>query len=612
MLRQRLGPIDLQVLPYGVRIDHHGVRLSLHPAGHVLGSAQVRLEHKGRVWVASGDYFVAGPVDDPREGNATCAPFEPVRCDCFITESTFGLPIYRWAPQRTLFADIDRWWAANAEAGRPSLLMGYSFGKAQRILAGVDASIGPIVVHGAVEPLNRAYRAAGVALPETRLATEVTDKASFKRALIVAPPSVQNSVWTRALRRPQRCFRERLDAVARGAPAALGRPRFRAQRPRRLARAAACHRRDRRGAGDRDPRLRKRDGAMADRAGPRGGRVLDRVRRRPGGPGRGPGNRARRRGRGPGGMRAFATLFEELDASTATSAKVEALKRYFRAAPPVDAAWAVYFLAGGRPRQVVPTALLRALACERARIEPWLFEEAYQAVGDLAETIAHVLPPASTQVDLGLATWVEQRLLPLRAVEPLEQARRIAAYWDELDTPGRFLLTKLIGGGFRVGVSKLLVQRALAEVAGIDPKRVAQRMMGYTDARQAPDAAHYVALTAIGADEPADAGPALSVLPGAPARHAGRRLRREVGPRPRTGWSNGNTTASGPRWSSAPARSGSGRAREEADDRALPGDRRGGQRIARRQRAGRRDRGLEGRRPRRLSHCCSNASAART
>ena len=205
-------------------------------------------------------------------------------------------------------------------------------------------------------------------------------------------------------------------------------------------------------------------------------------------------------------MKAFAALFDELDASTATSAKVEALKRYFRTAPPADAAWAVYFLAGGRPRQVVPTAVLRALACERARIEPWLFEEAYQAVGDLAETIAHVLPPATAIGDLGLATWVEARLLPLRGVEPLEQARRIAGYWDELDTPGRFLLTKLIGGGFRVGVSKLLVQRALAEVAGIDPKRVAQRMMGYTDAKQAPDAARYVALTAIGSDEPADAG----------------------------------------------------------------------------------------------------------
>jgi putative mRNA 3-end processing factor len=209
VLRARLGEIDLQTLAYGEAVDHFGVRVSLHPAGHVLGSAQVRLEHRGRVWVASGDYFVAGADDDPAEGNATCAPFEPVRCDCFITESTFGLPIYRWAPQRELFADIDRWWAANAAAGRPSLLMGYSFGKAQRILAGVDPSIGPIVVHGAVDPLNRAYRAAGVALPPTRLVTEVNDKSELRRALVIAPPSVQNSTWARR-------FGDASDAFASG------------------------------------------------------------------------------------------------------------------------------------------------------------------------------------------------------------------------------------------------------------------------------------------------------------------------------------------------------------------------------------------------------------
>ena len=197
VLRTRLGEIDLQTLDYGETIDHFGVRLSLHPAGHVLGSAQVRLEHGGRVWVASGDYYVAGLHADSAQDNQTCAPFEPVRCHCFITESTFGLPIYRWQPQAELFADIDGWWRGNAEAGRASLLMGYSFGKAQRILKGVDRSIGPIFVHGAVEPLNRAYRAAGVDLPETRMATEVNDKAEFRAALIVAPPSVQGTTWTR-------------------------------------------------------------------------------------------------------------------------------------------------------------------------------------------------------------------------------------------------------------------------------------------------------------------------------------------------------------------------------------------------------------------------------
>lgn len=199
VLRSRLGEITLQPLAYGEAVEHRGVRISLHPAGHVLGSSQVRLEYRGEVWVASGDYFVSGAASGfgEAEANPTCSAFEPVPCHCFITESTFGLPIYRWQPQAALFADINAWWAANAAAGRASLLMGYSFGKAQRLLAGVDASIGPIVVHGAVQVLNQAYRAAGIVLPETRLVTEVADKASLKRALVVAPPSVHGSVWAR-------------------------------------------------------------------------------------------------------------------------------------------------------------------------------------------------------------------------------------------------------------------------------------------------------------------------------------------------------------------------------------------------------------------------------
>jgi DNA ligase-1 len=193
-------------------------------------------------------------------------------------------------------------------------------------------------------------------------------------------------------------------------------------------------------------------------------------------------------------MKRFSQLFNELDSSTATTAKVDALRRYFAQAPDADAAWAVYFLAGGKPRQVVSGSVLRALACLRAGIDEWLFEECYQAVGDLAETIAHVLPPSPAPSDVPLATWVEERLLPLREMPPELQAERIAGCWDELDTSGRFLLTKLIGGGFRVGVSKLLVQRALAEGAGLDPKVVAQRMMGFTDKTARPDAAGYLAL----------------------------------------------------------------------------------------------------------------------
>lgn len=195
VLRARLGEgIALQTLAWGEVVEHRGVRLSLHPAGHVLGAAQVRLEHRGRVWVVSGDYFLSAHD----EANPTCDAFEPQRCDVFVTECTFGLPLYRWRPQAEVFAAIDAWWAANAAAGRASLLLAYSFGKAQRLLAGVDAGIGPIVVHGALDAVNAAYRAHGVALPPTH-AVQVLPAADLRRALVVAPPSVRGSAWLQRL-----------------------------------------------------------------------------------------------------------------------------------------------------------------------------------------------------------------------------------------------------------------------------------------------------------------------------------------------------------------------------------------------------------------------------
>ena len=195
-------------------------------------------------------------------------------------------------------------------------------------------------------------------------------------------------------------------------------------------------------------------------------------------------------------MKRFSRLFSELDATTSTNEKVEALTRYFDEAPARDAAWAVYFLAGGKPRQVVKTASLVGLACHMAQIDYWLFDECYQSVGDLAETISLVLPRGDEPSDVGLAEWVEDRLLPLRGLPDEEVAQRVAGYWWELDTLGRFLLIKLVGGGFRVGVSKLLVQRALAAHAGIDAKRVAQRMMGYTDGKVLPSPERYEQLIA--------------------------------------------------------------------------------------------------------------------
>jgi putative mRNA 3-end processing factor len=196
----RVGAVDLQTLPYGVAIEHRGVRISFHPAGHVLGSAQIRLEHGGRTWVVSGDYKTA---PDP-----TCTPFEPVRCDVFVTESTFGLPVFRWAPEQAVFDEIDAWWRANAEAGRASIVHAYSFGKAQRVLAGVDASIGTIVVHGAVATMDAAYRASGVALPPTRSVLEATPE-ELRRCLVIAPPSAQGSAWAKR-------FGDASDAFASG------------------------------------------------------------------------------------------------------------------------------------------------------------------------------------------------------------------------------------------------------------------------------------------------------------------------------------------------------------------------------------------------------------
>jgi putative mRNA 3-end processing factor len=188
ILRSRLGAdINLETLEYGESISHRGVKLSFHPAGHVLGSAQVRLEYKGEVWVASGDYKT--------EPDDTCAPFEAVPCDTFITESTFGLPIYKWQPQAEIFADMNSWWQSNAAQKRASVLFCYAFGKAQRILHGLDPSIGPILVHGSVEPLNRVYREAGIALPHTQYVGDITDASLFKQAIVLAPPSAQNTIW---------------------------------------------------------------------------------------------------------------------------------------------------------------------------------------------------------------------------------------------------------------------------------------------------------------------------------------------------------------------------------------------------------------------------------
>jgi len=193
-------------------------------------------------------------------------------------------------------------------------------------------------------------------------------------------------------------------------------------------------------------------------------------------------------------MKRFVALYLALDASTSTLAKVAALKRYLADAPPRDAAWAVYLLAGGRPRRAVPTSELRALACEAAGLPDWLFEAGYAVTGDLAEAIAYVLPDPVDRFDEPLADWMEQRILPMRALDATARRDAVLRAWRGLSADERFMFVKLVGGGFRVGVSKLLVQRALAEWSGADAAGIAQRMMGYTDIDTPPTAARFEGL----------------------------------------------------------------------------------------------------------------------
>ena len=191
VLRTRLGSDQsISTRRWGETFDLDGVRVSFHPAGHILGSAQIRVERHGETWVVSGDYKI--------EPDPTCTPFDSVRCNVFVTESTFGLPIYRWAPQSETFRDIAEWWKGNREAGKASVIFAYALGKAQRLLAGLaELAEGAFYCHGAVERLNHDYRDGGISLPPTTYAGSMPRSHDWAGSMIVAPPSAAGSLWLR-------------------------------------------------------------------------------------------------------------------------------------------------------------------------------------------------------------------------------------------------------------------------------------------------------------------------------------------------------------------------------------------------------------------------------
>ncbi len=193
LMHARIGKdLTIETLQPGQSGTFNGVKFSFHPAGHIPGSVQVKVEYKGEVWVASGDY--------KRQADGISEPFEPVECHTFITECTFGLPIYRWKEPDTVFAEINTWWRANAANGMCSLISAYSLGKAQRVMKGVDSTIGPILVHGAVANMIEVLEQSGLLLPAWEQVTPSTPKEKFRNALVITPGSAIGTPWSNKMR----------------------------------------------------------------------------------------------------------------------------------------------------------------------------------------------------------------------------------------------------------------------------------------------------------------------------------------------------------------------------------------------------------------------------
>jgi len=192
ILKHRLGKINVKGIQYRDTVLINGVKVSLHPAGHLLGSSQIRVEHKGEVWVASGDYKT--------EPDPIAEDFQPVKCHTFITECTFGLPVYNWPDPQKEITSLESWWKSNQNEGICTLVNAYSLGKAQRVLEMVDGNVGPIYVHGAVDPINQIHQKLGFLKKDIQHLSTTITKQDLRNALVVAPSSANNSTWTNKLR----------------------------------------------------------------------------------------------------------------------------------------------------------------------------------------------------------------------------------------------------------------------------------------------------------------------------------------------------------------------------------------------------------------------------
>ena len=187
ILQLRLGENNYQETEWGETHIIHGVKLSLHPAGHIIGSSQVRVEYNGEVWVFTGDYKT--------ENDGISGQFQPIRCHTLITESTFGLPIYKWKPQQKIYTDIQDWVLKNKEDGRASILIAYSLGKAQRVMDAVRNVAEKVYAHGAIYNTQQVMKRLGLDFMDVKKVTPETKKEEFKNAVIIAPPSADSTSW---------------------------------------------------------------------------------------------------------------------------------------------------------------------------------------------------------------------------------------------------------------------------------------------------------------------------------------------------------------------------------------------------------------------------------
>ena len=192
ILQHRLGVTNIRGIAFGETFSVNGVTFTFYPAGHIVGSAQIKVSYRDETWVVSGDYKT--------ENDGISGMFEPIKCHTFITESTFGLPVYNWVDQREIFEEINQWWQSNKQQGVTSILTGYTLGKAQRLLSGLNPEIGTIYTHGAVDNMTEIIRSIGVSLPPTTRITGAVSKKDLEGAMVIAPPSATGSPWMKRFR----------------------------------------------------------------------------------------------------------------------------------------------------------------------------------------------------------------------------------------------------------------------------------------------------------------------------------------------------------------------------------------------------------------------------